>query len=279
MTNYLAAIQMDCIVGDIKQNTTQAIRLLENLLEKEPDIVLAVFPEMALYGYGRLDELRQNNTQNAIDFALQEIATVCIHKHIAVVIGAPYFKEDCVENALYYISENGAIWHVYSKVHLIEAEQPYFQAGKTYCICETPIGKLGFLICWDSAFCEPARLYAKAGIDLLVVSAAWESPYERQWELAVCGRSFDNSLPMIASNRVGTDESFTFFGNSVIADCMGNSCTKDIGNQESFVFADVDEVLDTKKRNGFGSQIDELQDETYQLKHIQYLDKERGTDR
>jgi predicted amidohydrolase len=175
MASNLAAVQMDCIVGDIKQNTTQAIRLLENLLKKEPDIALAVFPEMALYGYDRFQDLKQKYTQEDINHALTKIAAVCKKNQVEVIIGAPYYHTSCIENALYYISDAGAIQKVYSKIHLVEVEQNCFQPGDTYSILKTRLGKVGLLICWDSAFGEPARLYAKSGADFLIVSAAWEA--------------------------------------------------------------------------------------------------------
>ena len=270
MASYLAAVQMDCIVGDIKQNTSHAIRLLENLLEKEPDIVLAVFPEMALYGYEKFEDLKRKYTQKEIDHALLTIAAVCKTNQVEVVIGAPYYHTSGIENALYYISDTGAIQQVYAKTHLIEAEQNCFQPGDTYSILETPLGKVGFLICWDSAFVEPARLYAKSGVDLLIVSAAWEAPYERQWELAVCGRSFDNSIPVLAANRVGEDGNCSFFGQSLITDCMGNICTDNIGNQEGFVITEWTEVSDARKREDFGTQIKELREDTYQMENIRF---------
>lgn len=270
MTSYLAAVQMDCIVGDIKQNTTHAIRLLENLLKKEPDIVLAVFPEMALYGYEKFEDLKRKYTQKEIDHALLKIAAVCKTNQVEVIIGAPYYHASGIENALYYISDAGAIQQAYSKIHLVEAEQNCFQPGDTYSILETRLGKVGFLICWDSAFGEPARLYAKSAADLLIVSAAWEAPYERQWELAVCGRSFDNSIPVLAANRVGEDGNCSFFGQSLITDCMGNICTDNIGNQEGFVITEWTKVSDARKRELFGSQIQELRENTYQKENIRF---------
>lgn len=270
MASYLAAVQMDCIVGDIKQNTTQAIRLLENLLKKEPDIALAVFPEMALYGYDRFQDLKQKYTQEDINHALTKIAAVCKKNQVEVIIGAPYYHTSCIENALYYISDAGAIQKAYSKIHLVEVEQNCFQPGDTYSILKTRLGKVGFLICWDSAFGEPARLYAKSGADFLIVSAAWEAPYERQWELAVCGRSFDNSLPVLAANRVGEDGNCSFFGQCLITDCMGNICTDNIGNQEGFAIAEWTEVLDSRKREDFGAQIKELREDTYQMDNIRF---------
>ena len=56
MTKYVAAVQMDCISGNMKENTRHVIRFLEKMKKEEPGIIFAVFPEMALYGYEKLEE-------------------------------------------------------------------------------------------------------------------------------------------------------------------------------------------------------------------------------
>lgn len=276
MSGYIAAVQMNCAAGDMEANTKQIIRLFGQLMEKEPEVVLAVFPEMALYGYARLERLKERCTQKDVEENLSEIAKVCRQYRAAAVIGAPFYGADGIENAQYYLSHEGSIRHVYSKVHLIEAERQFFCPGTTYGICRTPLGRLGFLICWDSAFPEAARLYAKAEADLLVVSAAWEAPYERQWELAVCGRSLDNSIPVIASNRVGADAAASFFGNSMITDCMGNILSQKTGKEEGYVTAGWEKISDQTARIEFGSQINELREDTYDAGQIRFYEKEEG---
>lgn len=268
MEKYVAAVQMDCEVGNMEVNTKNAIRLLKNLMKKEPKVVLAVFPEMALYGYDELDQLSGRCSEEEIDYCLQLISDTCKMYQIDVVIGAPFYGEAGMENALYYLSKQGTVQHVYSKMHLIQSEKEVFQYGKEYGTCQTSLGKIGFLICWDTAFPEPARIYREAGVDLLIVSAAWEVPYEEQWELAVRGRSFDNSIPTIAANRIGTDGNVRFFGRSMVINSMGSILAEEKREQEGYILVEQSKLIDQSKRAVFGSQIEELREETYYIDHV-----------
>ena len=206
--------------------------------------------------------------QQEITKYLEEIAVVCKKLQLDAVVGAPCFGEAGLENALYFLDTAGKVKHVYSKMHLIETEKNVFVPGKSYGICQTPFGKIGFLICWDSAFPETGRTYAGAGVRLLAVSAAWENPYERQWELAVCGRSFDNDISVAASNCIGKSGGLRLAGQSMITDCLGNILAEKTDGREGFITADLDQMLTKEKRRGFGSQIEELKDEGLSLIHI-----------
>lgn len=258
MEEYVAAVQMDCRTGEIKENSAGIIRLLKRMKQEELGIVLAVFPEMILYGYEQLEQISVKTSQNEIDECLKGIGAECKRLGINAVIGAPYFGTAGLENALYFLNTEGTAKHVYSKQYLIESERDVFAAGNSYGICETSFGRLGFLVCWDSAFPEAARAYGKAGVDFMAVSAAWEAPYGRQWELAVCGRSFDNDIPVIAANRIGKSGELYFAGRSMITDCLGNILTEEAEEKEGYIIADLEQLRSKEKRKGFGSQIEEL---------------------
>ena len=261
MNKKLAAVQMECITGNIDKNTKTIIGFLEKMKKEEHEILLAVFPEMALYGYESLEKIHLICDQNIINEYLEKIATVCKKLQVDAVVGGPYFSYKGLENALYFADSKGSIQHIYSKRYLIKQERRVFVPGDSYNTCKTEYGKIGFLICWDSAFPETARAYAKAGVDMLIISAAWENPYGRQWELAVCGRSFDNDLPVIASNRIGGSETVSFAGQSMITDCMGNILIQETKGLESYITMNLQELLSKDKRYDFGSQIEELKEE------------------
>lgn len=272
MGKCVAAVQMGCAVGRIEENTERVIRLLKNLYEREPELTLAVFPEMCLYGYDDFGHIPMKCPQEMLERSLKRIGKVCVDKGFDVVVGAPYYGSRGVENGLYYLSKTGKIQHVYSKCHCIDAERPYIKEGDVYGICQTPLGKAGFLICWDAGFAEAARLYAKSGVDFLIVSAAWEIPYERQWDLAVGGRSFDNDLPVIASNRIGRDGTVEFFGDSSIFDGLGNRIAGAGFGREGWAVINVEDFFDRSGRKNFGSQMKELREETYTEDAVKYYD-------
>lgn len=271
MEQYIAAVQMNCVVGDVKKNTDTVLRALTHLKESERGTELAVFPEMCLYGYDAFEHLSDPGTEQEIRKSIEQIAQMCKKLSIDAVIGAPYFSDGHVENALFYLDRQGQSKKVYAKTHLIAAEQSFITAGGSYGICQTPFGKAGFLICWDSAFAENARLYRQAGAELLIISAAWEIPYQRQWKLAVCARAFDNALPVVAANRTGKDGTAVFAGNSMIVDGMGNILSENPTMEEGDCKMEAVKWMDASDRSDFGSQPEELRNGLYQMKHMKFF--------
>jgi len=74
----------------------------------------------------------------------------------------------------------------------------------------------------------------------------------------VCGRSFDNDIPVIAANRIGKSGELYFAGRSMITDCLGNILTEEAEDKEGYIIADLEQLRSKEKRKGFGSQIEEL---------------------
>lgn len=165
-------------------------------------------------------------------------------KHLSVLHILKMIK---IFNSLYFFNTNGDFKKVYSKKHLIDAEINYFSPGNEYGICHTSLGKAGLLICWDSAYPEEAKHYSDKNVDFIIVSAAWELPYTRQWELSTATRSFDNHIPLVASNRIGTDSNCTYLGNSTIYDNIGNTVSAATDMSECFVTAEFKSLFSDDK--------------------------------
>lgn len=91
MKQYIAAVQMNCVLGDVKKNTDTVLRALTHLKESERGTELAVFPEMCLYGYDAFEHLSDPGTEQKIRESLEQIAQMCKKISIDAVIGAPYF--------------------------------------------------------------------------------------------------------------------------------------------------------------------------------------------
>lgn len=258
----VVCVQMNCKDGALNENTEKIISFLQKIRNEKAHGVLAVFPEMALFGYDRLEQLK-DISQKDIDFCLNAIASYCSELKIQAVIGGPYIYSDkqnkkIVENAVYFISTEGEAHHIYSKAHLIASEKEYFEPNQSFAICKTALGKTGFLICWDSAFCEMGRFYGLSKVDAIIVIAAWEAPYLHQWRLAVEGRSFDNSVPVIAVNRVGDSGKNNYFGHSIITDRMGNVVAENTSGKEGFISARINGLKNSKELESFGSPIAEI---------------------
>ncbi len=265
-SDYIAAVQLNVYEGDILVNAENIKDIILKMKRDKDNIIIAVFPEMCLYGYENFENISKKYTQSDIYNCLENIKKNCMSTGIDSVIGAPFITSDGIENAQYYISHKGTVTHVYSKTHLIPCEKGKLKAGSKFSIYPTPFGKAAFLICWDLAFPEAARICRKSEADFIIASAAWESPYVNQWYISVCGRSLDNSIPVIGANRVGSNSSFLFIGNSVITDKSGNIIVHGDNKNECYIKASLSDIL--KIDNDFGQPFLEMREDIYNIYNI-----------
>ncbi len=253
--NEVACVQMNCAEGNMQKNAEDVIENLNFVKKSSPNVSLAVFPEMILYGYENLKDLRFRYTQEEIDFLLKSIADVCKELNMEAVLGAPYVlmeEQLKIKNALYFISSNGEFCKIYSKTNFIEEdskEKNVFSEGESFSICKTSLGKTGFFACGNTDFCETCKtsyFYKKLGVDAIIVCAALEEPHLEKWKIAVQSRSLDYCVPIVATNRIGKTKSKEFFGHSLITDSTGKIIVENNSNKEGYSCAKISEL----KRKG-----------------------------
>ena len=139
-------------------------------------------------------------------------------------------------NTIAIIDADGTILGTYRKTHIPDglpyAEKFYFTPGDTgFKVWKTKYADIGVGICWDQWFPEAARSMALLGAELLFYPTAIGSEptlnvdSKSHWQHAMQGHAAANIMPVIASNRIGTEtddeSSMTFYGSSFIADQTG----------------------------------------------------------
>lgn len=84
-------------------------------------------------------------------------------------------------NTTYFISPAGDILSTYRKKNIWHPERPYLTSsgvtGDPHTAFDTPIGKVGLLICWDVAFPEAFRELIRAGAEIIIVPTFCEQPF------------------------------------------------------------------------------------------------------
>ena len=105
----------------------------------------------------------------------------------------------------------------YRKSHIPQGpgyeEKYYFSPGDTgFKVWDTAFGRIGVGICWDQWFPEAARAMALMGAEMLLYPTAIGSEppapgYDSQphWETVMRGHAAANIVPVVASNRIGTE--------------------------------------------------------------------------
>ena len=147
------------------------------------------------------------------------------------------------------IGSDGGILTTYAKIHLFShaRETSAFTPGTGLGIF--PLGDLmcGIAICYDLRFPEVFRAYAKSGVQVVFVPAAWPANRIRHWELFISARAAENQMYIVGVNTTGKTPVDAYYGASMTADPHGAIISR--GNDaEQLIFVDLDPgVIDTAR--------------------------------
>lgn len=178
-------------------------------------------------------DLAKPLSENAAVKRFTEVA-----KELQVALPISFYEKagNTAFNTIAIIDADGTILGTYRKTHIPDglpyAEKFYFTPGDTgFKVWKTKYADIGVGICWDQWFPEAARSMALLGAELLFYPTAIGSEptlnidSKPHWQHAMQGHAAANIMPVIASNRIGTEtddeSSMTFYGSSFIADQTG----------------------------------------------------------
>ncbi|HCZ34216.1 MAG TPA: N-carbamoylputrescine amidase [Holophagaceae bacterium] len=182
-------------------------------------------------------------------------------KELGVVIPVSFFEKDGPHhyNSLAMVDADGALLGVYRKSHIPDGpgyeEKFYFRPGNTgFKVWDTRFGRIGVGICWDQWYPECARAMMLMGAEILMYPTAIGTEPENPgldtkdlWQRAMIGHAVSNVVPVLASNRIGTEGGQTFYGHSFISDHRGDKVAELGRAATGVITADLD--LDEIRRN------------------------------
>lgn len=241
----VACVQMAPVCNRRDENLATICRLIEETVARYPKTQLIIFPELATSGYECEEHFQElaEVLSDAGSPSLSRIGAAAARHGVYVVFGMPERAEpgdSVLYNSSVMIDDQGKVVGAYRKAQLFDTEKKWFKAGDQYPVFDTPMGKIGLFICFDTFFPEIARIEALKGADLFAVSTNWEIPYEYDFDLAMSARAMDNVTYLAVSNRVGFDKTLGFFGHSRILDPLGRPLAKAEGDTEQIVYAELD---------------------------------------
>lgn len=188
-----------------------------------------------------------------------------VAKELGVVIPVSFYEKagNTGFNTIAMIDADGTVLGKYRKTHIPDglpyAEKFYFTPGDTgFKVWDTKFGKIGVGICWDQWFPEAARCMALQGAELLMYPTAIGSELylnkdsSEHWKRCMQGHSAANMMPVIASNRIGTESdvtSMTFYGHSFITDGTGAIIEEADDHTQTVLTAefDLDELAENRR--------------------------------
>jgi predicted amidohydrolase len=125
-----------------------------------------------------------------------------------------------VFNAAALIGPSGDVLGVYRKTHPAWSENVdqggWVTPGDDVCVVQTPIGRIGLIICFDGDYPELSRITAIKGAEIICRPSALLRSADL-WELTNRARAYDNHVYVIGTNATGIDPGGAiYFGNSMI---------------------------------------------------------------
>lgn len=186
--------------------------------------------------------------------------------HINIVPGTIVEKHgDQLLNVAYFISHDGEILGRYQKKNLWHPERPHLTSSRhePHVAFDTPLGKVGLLICWDLAFPEAFRELIAGGAKTIIIPTYWTLAdctdaglaYNPQseglfLETMLVSRCYENTCMVVFANVAGpVGDPGTFAGLSQVAVPFQGALGK-MGAEEGISVVDVDmEMLEEAERN------------------------------
>ena len=264
----LAATQMTC-----SKNNTENIDKAESIIRKATDmgaqiILIQELFESTYFCMDQKDELFQLSKPFENHPTIERMAKLA--SELKVVLPISFFEKAnrAHYNAIAVINANGEILGKYRKSHIPDGpgyqEKFYFNPGDTgFKVWDTAYAKIGIGICWDQWFPEVARIMALKGAEVLLYPTAIGGEPEDDgfdssdmWQRAMIGHSAANQIPVVASNRIGTEQgqdiSNYFYGRSFITNHVGDKIAEASRDKEEILIGKVNLDEAENLRNVWG---------------------------
>jgi N-carbamoylputrescine amidase len=227
----------DCFGRDVERSLDRIEQIVSRA--RSGGARLVVLPESALGGY-----LWEPKVPGMIDLVgpvpalesdgphverLRRIAgdtLVCVGYTEAALGGGVYSSAVCV-------SGDGVLGH-HRKVHIPPAERGVFLSGDGFEAFDTPVGRVGMLLCYDKVFPEAARKLSLDGAEIIASMAAWPACREsntrrlgrdvqtRHFNVLDQARAVENQVVWVSANQVGKLGRLRFPGQAKVVSPEGN---------------------------------------------------------
>ncbi|MGH1499608.1 nitrilase-related carbon-nitrogen hydrolase [Yersinia proxima] len=244
---YLAAaIQFEPLMFAKEANLRQLLVLVEQAAQKGARLITT--PEMATTGYCWFDRQEIAPMVETVPGESTARFTELAQRYQCyIVLGMP---EVDPQTALYYnsavlIGPQGVIG-CHRKSHPYISEPKWAAAGDVrHQVFDTPLGRIGMLVCMDIHFPETARLLALDGVDVICHISNWLA--ERTPAPYWISRAMENGCYLLESNRWGLERGVQFSGGSCIIEPDGNIAAV-VDNGDGIAYAEIDITRSRQRR-------------------------------
>ena len=246
----VAAINCEPKMFEKENNLKKQYALVEEAAKNGARLI--ALPEMATTGYCWYDREEVAPYVEIVPGPTTDLfGKIAKQYGCYIVVGMP---EENTKTGAYYnsavlIGPDGVVG-THRKTHGYISEPKWTKQGDLdHVVFDTPIGKIGMLICMDIHFIETARLEGVRGADVIVHISNWlaektPAPY---W----INRAYENGCYVLESNRIGLERTVEFSGGSCLINPDG-TLQSYCDSEETIVYGTVnlEKAREKKFENG-----------------------------
>jgi N-carbamoylputrescine amidase len=252
-------VQMRC-TADVSKNMASAAKAVTQAARKGAQVVC--LPELfrSLY-FCQSEDHSQFSLAEPVPGPTTQALGALAKKLKIVVVGSVFERRapGLYHNTAVVLGPDGKLAGMYRKMHIpddpLYYEKFYFAPGDLgFQAIETPLGRLGTLVCWDQWYPEAARLTALRGALVLFYPTAigwhpsekkeWGESQVSAWQTIQRSHAIANGLYVAAVNRVGHEGpaggGIEFFGGSFLSDPYGRIVAEAPRDREAVLVAECD---------------------------------------
>lgn len=233
-----AGLRMAAVAAQFGRDLDEDFAIVEQLVKeaRDQDVQLLALPEACLGGYllSLDDDAEQDAGPPALALDGPEIARLAaLAREMTVVAGYCEAAGGRRYNSVVCVTGDGVLGN-HRKVHQPLSEDHSYDSGDRFHAFDTPVGRIGMMICYDKAFPESARALALDGAQVGVCVSAWpaartnpapdlaEDRWTRRFDLFDRARALENQIVWLSANQSGTFGSLRFVGSAKVVDPGGD---------------------------------------------------------
>jgi predicted amidohydrolase len=262
----MTPLRMAAVAAEFGRDLEEDFLVVERLIEqaRAAGVRLLALPEACLGGYLLSLDGQAGHDAGPPALALggPEIRRLAaLAGELTVVAGYCEDAGDARYNSVVCVTGDGVLGN-HRKVHQPLSEDASYASGDRFHAFDTPVGRIGMMICYDKAFPESARALALAGAEIGVCVSAWpgartnpsadlaEDRWKRRFDLFDRARALENQIVWLSANQSGTFGSLRFVGSAKVVDPGGEILAETgVGGGVAVAELDVARALETARRS------------------------------
>jgi predicted amidohydrolase len=264
----VSASRFAALAGPFGRDLDACLASIERAITaaREAGVTLLALPEAALGGYladlsgstrdqSNLADTGSSDLPPALELDAPVIRKIVgLAGDMVVCVGFCEARDGARFNSAAALHGDGVLG-VYRKVHQPLREDLSYSPGGEFTTFDTPVGRMGMLICYDKAFPEAARSLSLAGAEVVACLSAWpasrtapadtlpQDRWTRRFDLFDQVRALENQIVWLASNQSGTFGSLRFVSSAKVVG-PGGDILATTGVAPGLAVADVDVTAD-----------------------------------